>query len=427
MPRKYIASHSPLYIVMLGLLTALPPLAIDMGLPAIPALESAFQIGIGEATRTLTVFLLGLSVGPILFGPLSDRYGRKPVMLLGLGMFSLAALACAYAGHIQSLLLMRLLQGVAAGAAAALPAAIVRDVFTGPAALSRQSYVALVNAVAPLLAPLLGAGLLAFGNWRLIYGCLGVIGLLLLLLCAMGYEETRPRQQTQQNGFSAALSAYGQVLRNRHYLLHAGLLAASFGTMFAYITGSSAVFIDMLGVSNSVYGALFALTAAGTIAGATVGARLAHRWNPELLLAGAVIASAVICAVLLVAALCGLGSVALVAACVLLSNVCAGIVMPNATHQALATVGNVAGSAAALLRSIQMLAGAGAGALIGLLAGNQLSVMAAVMLISALLGLLLLGLRRLFSGSTPVLMSHACAAVSETVEQRQHQQGQGRR
>ncbi|MYM24231.1 Bcr/CflA family efflux MFS transporter [Duganella sp. FT135W] len=382
---------------MLGLLSALPPLAIDMGLPAIPALESAFHIDIGVATRTLTVFLLGFSVGPILFGPLSDRYGRKPVLLLGLGLFSLISLACACAGQISSLLLLRLLQGIAAGAAAALPAAIVRDVFTGHAALSRQSYVALVNAVAPLVAPLLGAGLLAFGNWRLIYGCLGVIGLLLLVLSALGYAETRPRQATAQNIFSAAISAYGQVLRNKHYLVHAGLLAASFGTMFAYITGSSAVFIDLLGVSSGAYGALFALTAAGTIAGATAGAKLAHRWDADLLLAGAVMASAVVCGTLLTASLCKVHSVAVVTVCVLLSNVCAGIVMPNATHQALATVGNVAGSAAALLRSIQMLAGASAGALIGLFAGNQLAVMAAVMVFYSVLGLLLLGLRRAFA------------------------------
>lgn len=398
MPRKYIPSNSPLYIVMLGLLSALPPLAIDMGLPAIPALQSAFHIGIGQATRTLTVFLLGFSVGPILFGPLSDRYGRKPVLMLGLALFSLAALACACAGHIASLLVLRLLQGVAAGAAAALPAAIVRDVFSGHAALSRQSYVALVNAVAPLVAPLLGAGLLAFGSWRLIYACLGVIGLVLLLLCALGYEETRPQQDNagsaSGNIFSAAISAYGQVLRNKHYLVHAALLAASFGTMFAYITGSSAVFIDMLGVSSAGYGALFALTAAGTIAGAAGGARLVRLVDAKRLLAGAVIASCLICGALLAASLSGASSVALVAACVLLSNVCAGIIMPNATHEALATVGNVAGSAAALLRSIQMLAGASAGALVGLFAGNQLSVMAAVMTLYAVLGLVLIYVRR---------------------------------
>lgn len=403
MSHRYIRSTSPFYIVMLGLLSALPPLAIDIGLPAIPALQAAFHISIGEATRTLTMFLLGFSAGPILFGPLSDRYGRKPVLLFGLGLFSLAAFACAFADQIGALLLVRLLQGVAAGAAAALPAAIIRDVFSGHAALTRQSYVALVNAVAPLVAPLMGAALLQFGSWRLIYQSLGGIGLLLLLLAAWGYEESRPQTAgaPQRNVFRDALHAYGQVLGNRHYLIHAALLAASFGTMFAYITGSSAVFIDMLGVSSATYGMLFALTAAGTIAGAAAGGRLAHVWSADRLLIGGVIGSGVISLLLLLAAVSGAGSIALIAASVVLSNFCAGIVMPNTTHQALATVGNVAGSAAALLRSLQMLAGAAAGALVGLLAGNQLTVMATVMAIAAVAGVVLLFIRQTLLRSAP--------------------------
>jgi len=380
---------------MLGLLSALPPLATDIGLPAIPALQAAFDIGIGEATRTLTVFLFGFSAGPIVFGPLSDRYGRKPVLLFGLALFALAAIACAYADSIGTLLAVRLVQGIAAGAAAALPAAIVRDVFSGHAALSRQSYVALVNAVAPLVAPLLGAGLLLIGDWRLIYQCLGGIGFVLLLVAIFGYAETRPAQAAAgRSVFGAAIHAYGVVLRNRHYVVHTALLAASFGTMFAYITGSSAVFIDMLGVSSGAYGALFAMTAAGTILGAATGGRLARIWGADRLLVGGVLGSVVVSLALLAVALTGAGSIALVAACVVLSNFCAGIVMPNTTHQALAGVGQVAGSAAALLRSAQMLAGAAAGALVGLLAGNQLTVMAIVMTLSALVGLALLCARQ---------------------------------
>ncbi|WP_195763429.1 multidrug effflux MFS transporter [Duganella guangzhouensis] len=411
MPRRYIPSTSPFYIVMLGLLSMLPPLATDIGLPAIPALQASFGISIGEATRTLTVFLLGFSVGPILFGPLSDRYGRKPVLLFGLAMFSAAAIGCAYANQIASLLLVRLIQGVAAGAAASLPAAIVRDVFSGHAALSRQSYVALVNAVAPLVAPLFGAGLLQLGSWRVIYACLGVIGFVLLLLCLFGYKETRPQPatpaQNQQNVFRSAIGAYAQVLKNKHYLVHAAMLAASFGTMFAYITGSSAVFIDMLGLSSAAYGGLFALTAAGTMLGAFGVGRLARRWGTDRLLIGAVIGSAVVSSALLIAATMGAHSVVLIAGCVLLTNVCAGIVMPNATHQALSSVGNVAGSASALLRSMQMLGGASAGALVGVMAGNQLAGMAAVMTLSAIVGLGVLFVRQLLvSRSANVGLSH---------------------
>jgi DHA1 family bicyclomycin/chloramphenicol resistance-like MFS transporter len=177
--------------------------------------------------------------------------------------------------------------------------------------------------------------------------------------------------------------------------VHAGLLAASFGTMFAYITGSSAVFIDMLGVSSAGYGALFALTAAGTIGGAAAPAgpplgpgaaagRRCRRFRRAV--RGAAGRRPV-------RRPFGGGGGRLRP----VGNVCAGIVMPQATHHALATVGHVAGSASALLRSIQMLAGASAGALIGLLGGNPLSVMAAVMALSSLLGILFLWLRRLLA------------------------------
>ena len=397
MPRFRIPSTSPFYIVMLGLLSALPPLATDIGLPAIPALQAAFHVGIGTATHTLTVFLAGFSVGPVLFGPLSDRYGRKPVLLSGLALFALTAFACAAANDIAALLLVRFVQGIAAGAAAALPAAIVRDVFSGHVALSRQSYVALVNAVAPLVAPLIGAGILQLGDWRLIYACLGAIGCALLLLGFLGYEETRPQAAAARAAggvFGTAFAAYRQVLGNRHYLIHAALLAASFGTMFAYITGSSAVFIDQLGVSGAAYGGLFALTAAGTIAGAATGERLARARGAHRPLVGSVVGSAIVNVLLLAAAVLGTTSIPLIAACVVASNFCAGIVMPNATHQALDTVGHVAGSAAALLRSMQMLAGAGTGALVGLLAGNRLTAMAGVMTLAALAGLVLLRARR---------------------------------
>ncbi len=398
MSRTRIPSTSSFYIVMLGLLSALPPLATDIGLPAIPALQAGFHVGIGEATHTLTVFLAGFSFGPILFGPLSDRYGRRPVLLGGLFLFTLAAFACAWANQIGGLLLVRFVQGIAAGAAATLPAAIVRDVFSGHLALSRQSYVALVNAVAPLVAPLLGAAILQLGDWRLIYESLGVIGCALFLLAWLGYAETRPQASAERacgpKVFGAALAAYKLVLRDRAYVIHAALLAASFGTMFAYITGSSAVFIDMLGVSGTAYGGLFALTAAGTIAGAAAGGRLARAFGACKPLAGGVIGSALINLVLLAAALLGTRSIPLVAACVVASNFCAGIVMPNATHQALEPVGQVAGSAAALLRSMQMLAGAATGALVGMLTGNRLTAMAVVMSLSALAGLGLLYLRR---------------------------------
>lgn len=390
MKRFIVPPTSPLFVVMLGMLAALPPLATDIGLPAIPNLQSSFGISIGQATQTLTLFLLGFSISPVLFGPLSDRYGRRPVLLFGVGLFSLAAFGCAASGSIGMLLGVRFLQGVAAGAAAALPAAIVRDVFSGREALSRQSYVALVMGVAPLVAPLLGAALLQVGNWTLIYESLGVLGTLLFCLAYFGYAESKADlapQRPSGNVLKLAASAYASLLGNRPYLRHVGLLAATFGTMFAYITGSSAVFIDMLGLSNTVYGVIFAITAAGSISGAASNGRLLRLLGEHRLLRAGVCGSFAINLLLLACALSGARSPALIAACVFGSNFCSGIIMPNATHQALHSVGHIAGSAAALQRSLQFLAGAAAGALVGLIGSNHLLAMAITMTLFAAVGM----------------------------------------
>lgn len=395
---RTLSSASPLYVVMLGLLSALPPLGIDMGLPGIPSLQAEFGVAMAKATQTLTLFLLGFSLGPVLFGPLSDRYGRKPVLLFGVALFSVAALGCAMAGSIDALLGLRIVQGMGAGAAAALPAAIVRDTFQGQSALSRQSYVALVNGVAPLVAPLIGAAILTLGDWRSIYGALAIVGGLLFLFAAFGYAETAPGvmiKGQQRSVLQAALASYKQVLANRQYRLATGLLAATFGTMFSYIASSSAVFMDLLGASASTYGLLFAFTALGGMLGAACNGRFSVRLGTRRLLAAAVVGGLVLSLLLLAAACMGIQSISVCALCVVLSNFCAGIVMPSTTHLALKDMGAVAGSAAALQRALQMVMGAAAGAMVGFIGGNSLVAMAASMTLFAVLafGLLLIGLR----------------------------------
>ena len=393
-----IATHSALYIVLLGLLSALPPFGIDAGLPGLNSLQADLGADAGQAAQTLTLFLLGFAVGPVLFGPLSDRHGRKPVLLGGVAMFTLAALACAMSSSLDMLLTFRVLQGLGAGAAAALPAAIVRDVFDGDQGMSRQSYVALVNAVAPLVAPLMGAAMLVFGDWRLIYAALAVVGAGLFLMALSGYSETAPLRvvdrQPRSNVISASLRAYALVLKNRRYVLATLLLASTFGTMFAYIAGSASVFVDTLGASSIVYGGLFALTAAGTIAGAACNGRFAQRLGAERLLGIGVAGGLAASATLMLLAWLDVRSIGLTVLCVVVSNFFAGVVMPNATHHALHDVGNVAGSASALQRSLQMVVGAGAGALFGLASTPPLTAMASTMLVFSVASLVIQIVRR---------------------------------
>ncbi|WPB55196.1 multidrug effflux MFS transporter [Xylophilus sp. GOD-11R] len=387
MSSRAISPTSPLYVVMLGLLSALPPFGTDAGLPGLVSLQADLGVVMAEATRTLTIFMLGFSIGPVLFGPLSDRFGRKPILLLGVFVFSCAALGCALSDSIGTLLFMRFVQGVGAGAAASLPAAIVRDVYHDELALSRQSLVALVNGVAPLIAPLLGAAVLTFAGWRAVYGALAVLGIAILLMAAVGYAETAPRRPdpVRRSVLHTAMVGYRAVLGDRRYLAATGLLAATFGVMFSYITGSSAVFMEQLGATPALYSLLFACTASGTILGAASNSRLSRRFGANRVLATAVIGNVVVALALLTVGGLGVRSMALTAGLVVLSNLCAGIIMPTATHRGLRALGHVAGSAAALQRCMQMVSASVFGTLVGLIGGQSLVAMATSMTVASLL------------------------------------------
>ncbi len=390
LPRRHIPRASAAYVVLLGTLAALPPLGIDMGLPALPGLQAGLAVSPARATETLSVFLLGFAIGPVLLGPLSDRYGRKPLLLFGLGVFTATAVGCALASSIQTLLAFRLAQGVGAGAAAALPAAIVRDAFAGDLGRTRQSQVTLVNAVAPLAAPLIGAAVLRVGDWRTVYGVLTAVGGLLLAASLLGYEETAPPRDTKSAGVLTALTrGYRAILADRQYVVGTLILALSFGGMFAYIASSSLVFIGLYGVSAAVYSLLFAVTAAGTVGGAALNGALVGRGlaGPMLLRAGLGLSAAAALGLSLIAGT-ALATLPAVAALLVVSNFSAGVVMPNATHEALLHQGHVAGSAAALQRAGQMLVGAAAGACCGWwYDGRSAAAMAYVMLGCAVLAL----------------------------------------
>lgn len=392
LPRRYIPRASAAYVVLLGTLAALPPLGIDMGLPALPGLQASLAVSPARATQTLSVFLLGFAIGPVLLGPLSDRYGRKPLLLFGLGVFTATAVGCALASSIQTLLAFRLVQGVGAGAAAALPVAIVRDAFAGDLGRTRQSQVTLVNAVAPLVAPLIGAAVLRLGDWRTVYVVLTVVGGFLLATALLGYEETAPPppRDTESAGvFTALARAYRAILADRQYVVGTVILGLSFGGMFAYISSSSLVFIGLYGVSATAYSLLFAVTAAGTIGGAALNGALVGRGlaAPTLLRAGLGLSAAAALGLTLLAGT-AFATLPAVAALLVVSNFSAGVVMPNATHEALVHQGHVAGSAAALQRAGQMLFGAVAGACCGwLYDGRSAAAMAYVMLGCAVLAL----------------------------------------
>jgi DHA1 family bicyclomycin/chloramphenicol resistance-like MFS transporter len=352
------------FTVLLGALAALPPLSIDMGLPAFPALERDLGTSAPGAGLTLSLFMAGFSVSQLVLGPLSDRFGRRPILLAGLVLYAVAGFLCAAAPSITLLIGLRLIEGACAASGTVMAFAITRDLFEGAAARQRLSYVAMVLSVAPVIAPTLGGWALLLGGWRAIYAFLGVAGAALSLAVFVGLAETRQRVSAG----AGVLGGFARMLTHRRALGYALTNAMGFGALFAYVSGSPLVLMGRLGVSASLYGLLFALTSLGIMAGAWANSRLARdAAASRTALALALLAALLSALALLAITLLGAASLATLLPPLLVHTFSRGITAPNATHGALEPMGEIAGVASAVVGFAQMATGAISSALVALL------------------------------------------------------------
>ncbi|MBL8471580.1 MAG: multidrug effflux MFS transporter [Rhodocyclaceae bacterium] len=250
-------------ILLLGALAAFGPLAIDLYLPALPAMAQGLSASPARVQASITVFLAGFSTGMLLYGPISDRYGRRAVLLSGIALFCVASLGCLMATAVEPLILARFAQALGGGAASVLARAVARDLYEPAEAIQKLSLMAMVTSIAPLLAPLLGSGILALFGWRGTFAALLVWGVVSLLVVWRGLPESLPRERRGQMSMHAAFSAYFRLGVDPVAL---GLLLAggmSFAAMFAYITASPFFFISLLHYSPTEYGLVFATNAVG--------------------------------------------------------------------------------------------------------------------------------------------------------------------
>ena len=348
-------------------MAALPPLSIDMGLPALPLIERNLPASAAGAALTLSVFLAGFAVAQLLLGPLSDRIGRRPVLLGGLGLFTVAGIGCALAPSIGALLALRFVQGTGAAAGTVLAFAIVRDVFAGAAMRAKIAYVTMVLSVAPIIAPTLGGFLLPLGGWRAVYGVLALAGVAILAAVVLGLEETRA-QQGSRGGWRGLLGGYGPVLRHRASTLYGWSNALNFGCLFAYVSGSPLLLMGSMGASTQLFGLLFAITAGGIMLGAGLNGWLAQRGVPARipLAAGnyAIIAASV---VLVALAAAGHLTLPVMMPLLVVAIGARGLVSPSLFHAALEPLGQHAGAASAFLGFLQMGTGAAAAAIVAAL------------------------------------------------------------
>jgi len=358
-----------LFALFLGALAALPPISIDMALPALGPIAHTLQVTPGMAQLTLSLFMAGFALSPIAYGPLSDRYGRRPMLLLGLLLFTLGGFACAVSGTLNLLLLARFVQGAGAGSGMTLAMAMVRDLFVGKKAQGRLAVITVVTNIAPMIAPVLGAALLSHFGWRAIYRATGVCGGILLLTVFFFLHETASNQHPQDGSLLTGMTrAYRRVFSHRRAMAYIVLNALGFSWMFAYITGSPLIFIDTFHTSTTLFAVLFACTGAGIVVGATLNGRLAQRGvQAKRLLLGGVITAACCTTALVLLTLTRSMSLWSFLPLLALTTASFGMVAPSAAHGALEPLGEAAGVGGGLLASMQMLFAAGTSSIVALL------------------------------------------------------------
>jgi DHA1 family bicyclomycin/chloramphenicol resistance-like MFS transporter len=381
-------------LLILGALSAIGPLAIDMYLPALPAISGEMLSTPSQVQLTLTACLIGISVGQVVAGPVSDVRGRKVPLVVGVAGFMVTSLLCAFAPSVPVLIVLRLLQGVLGGAALVIVRAVVRDLYDGAAIARIFATLMLVSGLAPILAPVAGAQLLQFTTWRGVFVVLSLMGLALLLAVLFGVRETLPAGERAGGGLRQTLRTFWLLLRDRSFIGYALTAGLSFAALFAYISGSPFVLQEVYDVTPQQFSLIFGLNSLGLILMSQVGGRLSGRVPPARLVVVGLFAALVGGGLMLAGATTGLGLPAIVAGLfVILSG--QGLVLPGTGALALAAQPQrIAGSASALLGVLQFALGACAAPLVGLGGSDTALPMAAFMLVlivCALLSFMVLG------------------------------------
>ncbi|HEX8290021.1 MAG TPA: Bcr/CflA family multidrug efflux MFS transporter [Pyrinomonadaceae bacterium] len=339
-----------LIVVILASLTAFAPLSIDMYLPSFPQIAADFRVPIAKIELSLAAFFVGLAFGQLLYGTATDRFGRKKPLYVGLSVYCAASLACAFAPNVEALIISRFFQALGACGGIVIARATVRDLFDHSESARIFSLLMLVMGVVPILAPLIGGYVALFFGWQAIFAVVSVFSAISLMTVYKFLPETKKPNPDVRLGKTFGI--YLNILKDKNFLAFtfAGGLAQA--GMFAYITGSPFVFIELFGIPAEHYGWIFGSNALGMIAVSQINGRLVRAYNPTKILRVCLFATAISSLVLIFAGVLNFGFWG-VAISIFLYIASLGMIFPNATAGALSEQNENAGSASALIGTLQ--------------------------------------------------------------------------
>ncbi|GIJ68829.1 multidrug effflux MFS transporter [Virgisporangium ochraceum] len=358
-------------LLILGGITAIGPVSIDAYLPAFPQIADDLHASESAVQLTLATFLVFMAVGQLTLGPLSDSWGRRRPVLIGLSVYALASLACAAAPSVETLMALRAVQGLAGAAGVVIARAVVRDLFSGSDLTRFFARLTLVFGLGPIVAPTLGSLLLEITGWRGIFVMLSGIGTAAAIAAFAWLPETLPAEQRRSSRVPQMARTMGGLLRDRRFVGYSLAMGLGFGGMFAYISSSSFVLQEVFDVPALTYGVLFGANALGFVLVGQLSAFLAGRVPEKVTLTAGLGIAAVAGAALVTASLVGVGGVVAVAGPLFVFVASLGLVMPNATALALSVHPESAGSGSALLGFLQAPIAAVVAPLVGLGPANS--------------------------------------------------------
>jgi len=365
--------------LLLGLLVSFAPMTIDLYLPALPVMTEDLMTDTEAMQLTLSVYMVGFALAQTFFGPISDRFGRKPTILIGTSVYLVASVACALATSVEQLIAFRLVQSIGAAAAPVVARAVVRDMFTREEAAKTYAVVTTVTAIAPVVAPVLGGVIVIWLGWRANFWVLTGFGSVAMLLVIFLLPETNRVPDPSATRFDRMLVNFGTMLRNRAYLGYLLTVMGTFGGLFAYLIGSSFVLVGEFGMSEMEYGLSFGAASIGFMAGAFLGSRIVRRVGIERMCLMGTAFTALAGVLILGLIWGGVVTPASVIVPTVIYFFGMGISQPNIQAGAISPFPQMAGAAASLLGLAQYISAGLFSVIIGIFAFDPTLLLATVM------------------------------------------------